>query len=301
MAGDNARLRYYRGSWAFVHFLHNGPAPIRALFQALIQKLDAGENIREAWRETLGKVPKAEIEQSFYTYVNAQSWTGTELPIHPAQPEPVARIVPLRDEEVHLLWARLADRSLPATDLRSQEAQIAEAERAAPSAPEVSYRLGCLALERKHADDATKYFEAALAVAPDEPRYLFGALEAFAAEQADGSRRPATRQAQSKDTAWRARLAATARTADQLSMVARILADGGEDEAALRYANAAIAADPSFYGAFASRAFVHFRKLRYADAVADQERAVGIAADGVDAAQLARILEAYRASLGARE
>ena len=295
IAGENARLRYYRGSWAFVHFLHNGPPPIRAGFQAFIQRLDGGAPLRDAWRETLGRVPKAEIERGFSTYVTADSWTGTELPLHLAQPASIERSVPLRDEEVHLLWARLANRSLPATDPRSEEAQLAEAERAAPGSPEVRYRRGCVALEQRHEDDAAKYFEAALADAPDEPRYLFGALEAFAAEQASG-----VRGIREKAQAWRTRLAASARSADELSLVARTLADEGDDRGALHYADAAILADRSSYGAFASRAFVHFRGSRYAEAVADQEHALGIAWEGVDTAQLARVLEAYRETLGAR-
>ena len=257
VAGDNARLRYYRGSWAFVHFLHNGPPPIRTRFQAFMHKLDDGVPLRAAWRETLGKVPKAEFEQSFYDYVTADDWSGIERPIHPAEPARIGLYRPLRDEAVHLLWARLANPHLPASDPRSRESQIAEAERSAPGSPEVSYFRGYLALERDHEVDAAKDFEAALALAPDEPRYLFGALEAFGAEQ-----KWHVPGAAEKVRVLSTRLEATARSADELSMVARILADEDKGDDALHYANAAVVADRSSYGAFASRAFVHFRAGR---------------------------------------
>jgi tetratricopeptide (TPR) repeat protein len=274
-----------------VHFLHNGPPRIRAELEAFIRALDRGEPVLQAWRETLGKVPKREIEQRFYDYVNADRWTGTELPLSRVAPAPIEWIRVLRDDEVHLLWARLADSTLPVTDPRSSEAQVAEAERAAPGSAEASYVRGSLALRQSHEVEAAKHFEAALAVAPDEPRYLFAALTSFAEERrwhAPG------RIDKEKAEAWMARLATTARSADELSMVARLLADQGKDQEASRAADAAIAADRSDYGAFASRAFVHFRASRFAEAIADQEHAVAIATEGADAGGLARVLESYR-------
>ena len=273
VAGEAARNRYYHGAWAFVHYLQNGPAPLPSLFRACLRKLDAGESLRDAWRETLGTIPKAEFEQGFTAYVTTtEQWTGLELPIHPAPPSPVERARMLPDEEVHLLWGRLSNAQLPATDPRSEEAQIAEAARVAPGSPEVLFRLGCLALQKKQLGEALARFEQALAISSEEPRYALGAIDALLAM--DPPARP-----RGKLEGLIARLEATARTADELSLVAELEAEGGQDAPALAHAQAAIAADPGYYGAFAARAFVHFRAGRYAEAVADQERAVGTAAE----------------------
>ncbi len=292
IAGENTRNRYYRGSWAFVHFLQNGPAPIRAAFKAFIEKLDRGEPLRDAWHETLGKVPRETFEADFAAYLTADEWTGIERPIVAAPPTPIESVRPLRDEEVHLLWARLSREFLPPTDPRSASAQIAEAARSAPGSPEVSFARGRIALEFKRVDEASAAFAAALALSPEEPRYLVGALAALAARPT-----PWSDETVAAIRSLYVRLAATARTADELAMVARLEADDGKDAEALRHADAAVAADPANYGTFASRAFVHFRASRYAEAVRDQERAVALLPEEASTGPLDRTLEIYRESL----
>jgi Tfp pilus assembly protein PilF len=294
MAGDNARNRYYRGSWAFVHFLHDGPSYVRAGFAAFMKKLDAGEDAKAAWQETLGRIPKLEMERAFYDYTNGYEWSGVERPIASAPAAPLESVRSLRDDEVHVVWARLANPSLPSDDPRSSEAQLAEAVRSAPASPDVRYAVGVVALEEEREDVALKSFEAAMAMAPDDPRYVYGALEAIAALQAGG------RNVRAKGNELLARLAATARTADELSMVARTRADRGDDAGAVSYAERAVAADPGSYVALVTRAFVHFRAGRYTEAVRDQERALALVNGRTKAQALGRVLAVYRDALEGR-
>ncbi len=273
VAGEAARNHYYRSAWALVHFLQNGPPAVRAQFAALIGQLDAGRAWPDAWRETLGAIPQAAIEQSFAEYTTTtERWTGVELPIRPSPPLIVEGVRSMSDEDVHLLWARLSDPRLPETDPRSSEAQIADAARIAPRSPEVLFRQGCSALERGRRREARERFEQALATSPEEPRYLLGALRAVIGPDMDAG-------GQSKVDAWLTRLATTARTADELGMVARLEAARGDDAAALAHAEASISADPGYYGGFAARAFVRERASRHALAVADEQRAVALAAE----------------------
>jgi tetratricopeptide (TPR) repeat protein len=291
LGGRDARYLYYSGAWALVHFLQNGPDPMRALFQSFVQRLGAGETTADAWRATLGRVPASDFERDYLAYLTAERWRLFERDVHPAEPSPVERARVLGDEEVHLLWARLASLSVPPASPASAETQIAEAERAAPGSAEVSYRRGALALARLQAERASTQFDAALARAPREPRYLYGA--AITRERQLG---PAgTGDGELRDLADR--LAETATSADELTWVALARARAGDDAEAMRRADQAVAVDPSYYRAYVGRALVHFRAARYADAVADQRRAVALAPEQSQERSLTQTLHRYEAVL----
>ena len=65
-------------------------------------------------------------------------------------------------------------------------------------------------------------------------------------------------------------------------------------------ADAAVAADPGYPLALAARAAVQFDAGRFAEAVADQERAVAFAPEHVDERPLIEALEKYRRALASK-
>jgi hypothetical protein len=80
-------------------------------------------------------------------------------------------------------------------------------------------------------------------------------------------------------------------------MVARTRADRGDDAGAIAYAERAVVVDLGSYAALVTRAFVHFRAGRYAEAVRDQERALALAKGRTKAHALRRVLAVYRDAL----
>jgi Tfp pilus assembly protein PilF len=92
-------------------------------------------------------------------------------------------------------------------------------------------------------------------------------------------------------------VSSSALVAVELTWVAQARARAGDDAEAMRRANDAVAHDPSYYRAYVGRAFVHFRAARYADAVADQRRAVALAPEQSQERSLTQTLHRYEAVL----
>ncbi|HTB78454.1 MAG TPA: hypothetical protein VK762_34650 [Polyangiaceae bacterium] len=279
------RARFYAGAYALVHMFRNGPDDQRKRFDDFVDAMNGGARADDAWARTIGTVSADDLERAFRAHLASwREWDlfGGELDPLPAFAAP--KVAPIRDDELHLLWARVMRAGGGGeTDVR---AQLEDAQVAAGASAAVSYAKGCLELSLGRTAEATPLLEDALARSPDDPRYVFAALVAHARAGAapDGLR-------DSMD-----KLARTAKSADELSAAAIFLSERGDHDGALRDADAAVAADPGYALALAARARVKFEAGRFAEAVADQEHAVAFVPEHVDNRALVEALEKYRAA-----
>jgi tetratricopeptide (TPR) repeat protein len=290
----DTRYLHYMSAWALVHYLQNGPDERRARFRSFMRATAAGAPAATAWATTVGQVPLETMEREYRAYLTAWSWDRFVYPLPKLDVAPVEGVRALSDAETAIQWARLLGeketKALAATAL--QEAIAHE-----PSSPEVAYRAGSDALLRGRPHEARLHFERALARDPNEPRALFGFVLARVTEAAG---RPLSNEARAATLDALARLEKSAKTADQLDLVARTLLSEPTLDGALRAAERAVALDPGYFDALATRAEVHFARGEGAKAVADQERAIAILPERVDAQKYLARLETYRAASAPR-
>jgi tetratricopeptide (TPR) repeat protein len=277
------RARYYAGAYALVHLFRNGPDDQRKRFDDFVDAMNGGLRADDAWARTLGSVSSDALERAFREHLSAwRNWDFFAGELDPLPPSPPERVAPMREEDVHVLSARVMSAAGgSAVDVR---AQLDEARAVAADSAAVAYARGCLELSLGRTAEATELLDAALTKAPDEPRYLFATLLARA-RAGDGS--DALRDSME-------RLTRMAKSADELGAAAIFLSARGDHQAALRDAEAAVAADPGYALALAARARVNFEAGRYAEAVADQEHAVAFVPEDVDDRPLLDALDTYR-------
>jgi tetratricopeptide (TPR) repeat protein len=281
------RLRYFAGAYALVHMLLHGTDEQRKRFGDFIDAMDRGTRASDAWAQTIGTVPDDDLETAFRAHLSGwRSWSLNGTPVPPLRPSPPETVAVMRQEEVRVLWARLLSAArAPLADVRSE---LDRAVTIAPDSPAVAYARGCLELSIGRTAEARALFEAALARAPDDPRYLYATMLAR------------SRAGVRSDGEAIEKLLTIAKSSDELSAAALLLLELGARDAALRMADAAVAADPGYPLALAARAAVQFDAGRFAEAVADQERAVAFAPEHVDERPLIEALEKYRRALASK-
>lgn len=294
---DEVRALYYSASFAFVHFLSNGPDEkddLRGRFRRMRGLLSDGKGYGPAWEATFGDVPLENLEEGFRAYVTSYGWDRFVYDAPKLEIDGTATIRALDDLEIDLLWARLLAGEKGA-DERAKLA-LAAARVHAPRSAEVDYVEGSLALARDPAG-ARASFEEALLARPEDPRILFGLVLALVAEGRGRQMPPAN---EARVGALVGTLAKVARTADQLGLVAEWECMHGDGSAALAAAERAITIDPGYFGSHLVRARVYFESKRFAEATAEQERAIALLPDSASAHRHLRDLARYRAARDAR-
>jgi tetratricopeptide (TPR) repeat protein len=234
---------HYGAAWKLVHFFLHGPdARYRDRFLELLRRVQAGSPPRDAFYEVFERdLPQIEREFRGYLAQARLSRLAVDIPSSPAGPPPEERT--LRDAEVHLLWARLLPRSERKEELLEQAwHHLEEALSHDPKSPEVRFRRGIFLLRQHKLDAAAGELDRALAVHPDEPRYLFARLawyhEAQARHGSTPERDPDVPQYLVD------RLARVARSAAQLNAAGAYTVTRGRTDDGLRLIDRAIAADP---------------------------------------------------------
>ncbi|HEY8039236.1 MAG TPA: hypothetical protein VIF15_05550 [Polyangiaceae bacterium] len=284
---DLHRVRFYAGAYALVHMLRNGTDDQRRSYDAFVQAMNAGAPGDEAWARTLGTMPDDALERMFRAHLAGwREWDLFAAPARPVASPSHESVRTMSDAEVHLLWARLI-RPSPGEGTREVQAQLDAALARAPASPEVAYWRGCFELGQWRAGAARELFQAALAQEPDNPRYLYAMLMA----RLRGGGHQAT------VLSLLDRLERVARSADELGAVALYESSRRDRDAAMRHAEAAVAADPGYAGAIAIRARVHFEAGELAAAVSDQERALALLPERVDDRSMVQALADYRRAL----
>jgi hypothetical protein len=275
------RARYYAGAYCLVHLLRNGTDEQRKRFDDFIDAMNGGARASDAWARTIGTVSDDDLDGALRAHISGwRSWGLFGRALQPLRPSPPETVAVMREEDVHVLFARvLLEGQAPPGDAQGE---LDRARAAAPDSAAVAYASGCLELWLGRTVEATALFEAALARAPDDPRYLYATV---LARSRAGSR---------LDGESVEKLIRVAKSSDQLMTAATLLSELGARDAASRMADAAVAADPGYALALAARARVHFEAGRFAEAIADQEHAVAFAPEHVDDRPLVEALEKYR-------
>jgi len=231
-SNSKTAARFYAGAWFLVHMLLDGPATYRPRFNAFLDALNTGHSAEDAWQVAMEGIDPSRLEDDFRAHVRALSWPLYRQRIQPSPPAPISERA-MRPAEVHLLWARLAQPNPGGDSLAARE--IDEAAGLEPHSPEVAYVRGCAAWAAKAKDAAAHAFEAALSIAPLEPRYLFGV--ALATGDCGSS------EAAPKNTPLCDSLVVTASSPEQNALAARFLWITGRQQEALRRAEEAFSAD----------------------------------------------------------
>jgi tetratricopeptide (TPR) repeat protein len=277
------RARYYAGAYALVHLMRNGPDPVRRRFDVFVAAMNAGARADRAWAESFGVIAEESLEKAFRSHLAAwREWDlfGARVDSLPAAvPEQVRT---MSDVEVHLLWARIL--RARGDNVPIVREQLDEAGAQAPTSPLVAYARGCFEVAQQRLDAARPLFETALAGEPDNPHFLFAVLLV----------RLRSGEAPAAVADLLDRLARVAKTADQLGAVALYESARGDQAAAMRRAEEAVASDPGYAGALAIRARVRFLAGDYEAAITDQERALTLLPEQIDDRPFVRVLDEYR-------
>jgi hypothetical protein len=222
---------YYAGAWLLVHLFRNGPEAYRKRFDDLTDALGDRRSIEDAWRTAMAGVSPEQLEEDFRAHVDATHWPLYGKKIAPASPPSLTERA-MSPSEVHLLWARSALRDSP--DRAVAVGQIEEAERLAPGSAEVAYVRGCHALVTRQDPVAVAAFSEARERDPEDPRFIFGMVQATRDCGLEGA---------PKDAALCDALVARARSPEENAMASVYLAGTGQVDAALGRAKRAFRAD----------------------------------------------------------
>ena len=290
---EEVRALYYSAAFAFVHYLSNGPAnedDLLTRFRLLKSSLGEGKSFVETWPKTLGEVPLETLEREYLQYVGNWSWDRFVHDAPKLDVAPMESIRQLADYEIDLEWARLLWGDKDTRPLAKTALEAASSH--APDSPEVAYVAGSHALQAEPAEARARFHDA-LEKSANDPRFLYGYALALHREWR-GKPMPEDTIQKLHDTLTR--LEKVARTTDELSLVADYHVASRDLEAARLGAEKAIAIDPGYFGGRVTRAMVYFASNRFAEAVADQERAISLLPDGVSAHGFLVDLAKYRAA-----
>jgi len=266
----DGRVRFYAGAWRLCHLLATREP---ARLSSFLDDLERGTGPREAFLRRFGR-DETWLEDAYARYPTSTLPQVRVLAYHPPREAPPATRL-MSDAEVHLLWARI--RPWRGDTEGAVARDLNEAVRRDPGAPEARYVRGKLYLDTGHDEDAARELDTALAARPDEPRFLYARLLTNAQRPA-----PDDRAHDLVD-----RLARTARSAAELSMVAELYGLAGDraDEA-LVFAERAIRADPTCWRCEKARSRILFLGQRYDEAVRAADRGLALVPEGAPAAWL---------------
>ncbi len=229
-------LAYYAGAWTFVHMMLNGPFGYGPHFQRFLDLLAGGATPPEAWRDCFWWVPLAKLERDFKRYV-----TRTEMDPHalsvpvPKPKKPEAERL-MRDDEVHLMLARIRPWDSRESIVAAGEELAAARHLAGEHASaELHYWSGLYALRWRHFDEAERELRAAIALEPGRARHWLALAEALERDER-GDAPEALADAV-------AHLTPLATSAHALDFLARYYSERGQLDAGLPYAERAVAVE----------------------------------------------------------
>jgi len=227
----------YLGAWAFVHLLRDRDSPFNARYLRFLS-IVRDEQVAAAWSQAFAGVKDSDLDRELKRYL-----ARGELVVYDSQLSvPKAEVLQtrtLRDDEVHVLWGRLASR--PGDGSRIADAQFEIAVREAPQSAEAHYFRGLSALKRHRFADAERSLLLAAQLAPKDPRYLLAIVLLRAEQRADPNAR-----VQLGDPVMQAALplVPVANSPMQLRVLAEIYRDLPDLPRALAFAERAVALNP---------------------------------------------------------
>lgn len=227
----------YLGAWGFVHLLRDRDSPLNARYVHFLS-LVRDQQVPAAWSEAFAGVSDSDLDREFRRYLARGELVVYDSPLQVPKATVLQTRV-LRDDEVHVLWGRLASRFGDGS--RIADAQFDIAVREAPESAEAHYFRGVSALKRHRLADAEHSLLLAAQLAPNDPRYLLAIVALRAEQRADPNAR-----VQLGDTVMQAALplVPVANSPMQLRILAEIYRDLPDLPKALAFAERAVALNP---------------------------------------------------------
>ncbi|MGZ3428787.1 MAG: tetratricopeptide repeat protein, partial [Polyangia bacterium] len=272
-------VRYYSTAWGIVYLLYTRHAEAFARYRAALAGGARGE---AAWRGAFGAFGPRELDAEMH------EWFSVDRPWAHAVP----MALPLRDArsvrtlapvDVHLLWAALRPWD-NAKHLDAVAAELATAERLAPSSPSVQARLAELEVARDLPDRARTRLERALADHPDDERLLLLRAQLLVQEQLE-------RPAQSRDfgavAELTARLVRDDASAPSLRFAANVLVMFGDKRRSVALAERSTTLAPDCATCFEVLSVTREAAGDLTGAVAAAETAQRLIPEGLDDSQIA--------------
>ncbi len=171
---------HYAGAWALLHMVHRGDARYRIRYSQFLAAALGGQPVPEAWAAAFGEIPESVFQGDFFAYLSQFEAPVVRRPYAAPELPSLEHERVMSEAEVHLLWARLRPWGGEASDQAAKDIDAALA--AEPASAEVRFWRGVFRAKQGRFRDAQDDFAAALASAPDEPRYLLGFAIALSAE-----------------------------------------------------------------------------------------------------------------------
>ena len=166
---------HYLGAWAFVHMLLDGGEPYTPRFQGFLGKVSAGATLAKAWADAFSGIPKEQLDRDFRDYLDRRRLAVWERRLETSPDFGASTSRPLRDSEVHTLWARLV-RFKGRYDATAHD-DLAAARAESPGEAEPHFWLGLYALAQDDLGGAETELREAIRTDPKEPRYRLAMLK----------------------------------------------------------------------------------------------------------------------------
>jgi tetratricopeptide (TPR) repeat protein len=290
---------YYAGAWVLVHVLFDHDA-LRPRLLAYLKALAAGTPADRAWADAFAGAGDA-VERAYQDHLRVSTYRARSFPLKPPPSQPVA-VQPLAVERVLdvVLTARsplVADGGrLPTGVARRLAAELDALAAAYPLWGSARYWRARLAMnveDRAAAglEDPGELLRAHIAATPADAR----ARAALVRLELDGADRPRL-DAMEADVRALARVATT--TGEMLA-VASYYAARGRPETGIAWARRALAVWPLCDQCEHVLGVMAAQQQRWADALAHQERAIGMYAEADVPRAYRRAARRYRARLEA--
>jgi len=197
------------------------------------------------------------------------------------------------DASVHILWARLRDWSEKGWKREEARANLDEALIRSPSSPEAHFWRGLFEMEEDRLNEALPHLSAALAVKPNEPRYLLANAKLY-------RKLPRSDERSTRLEDLVGRLSKVATSASALHFVGKHYWNAGHMTEAIPFMRRAIQKDPGCWSCLNTYASMLFERGLIQDAYEVQTSAVHTAPDGEDREGLIERMKKYENAVKTR-
>lgn len=286
--------RFYAGSWLFVSMLINGPERYRAPFWSFVHDL-VDRRPAEAWWNSFAAVPPGELDEALADFIRNGEIIVRRAPFSP-RPAVIGAPVRMPEEAIHTLWAELRLRAGTQDSSAKVRKELADAFAQSPHYAEAHHWSGLFALDQQEYGEAERQFLAALAIKPDEERYLQGLCATlYEREMA----KPLERRDFGQLEEPMRLLAKRARSASALSLLGQYHATIDEPDEGLAFAERSVRLGPSCWECLDTLARIAFKKGQAGEAVDLQRRALAIMPESTSAKDILDRLRQYERAVAA--
>ncbi|MES1179180.1 MAG: hypothetical protein ABUL62_33000 [Myxococcales bacterium] len=284
-AQDRSRALYL-GSWAFVHLLRDRDSKFNARYLRFLD-IVREEQVSVAWARAFAGVSDADLDHELKRYLARGEIVVYESPLQVPRAAAMQTRA-LGDDEVHVLWGRLASNT--EEHAPSADGQFEAATREAPQSAEAHYFRGISALKAHRLAAAEASLLRAAQLAPDDPRYLLAVVLLRAEQRANTKQRVQAGDAVMQAALPLVRVASTAMQFRILAMIYRELPDL---PSALAFSQRAVALNPIGSRELDTEATVLSDLGRFDDAVRSERAALAFLPENMEDQEILAHLRSY--------